>query len=255
MASILNCVLAKVIFYYGIINTEYFGGFMSIRWIEPEDTIDPTGEYTIQCIEAASWLLYKLTAEKYPGTSTTTECYGSEVHTPISVRPTILNGNIYNMASGDYNRKLYLRHKPAIRINSIYNNGLLVPSGSYQLRNNAFLVQSNKTSWNLSPVNEYCINYDHGLNPPQAGKNAAKLLADEFILYNTKPSQCKLPERVTSVSRQQVSFAILDPHTFLNEGKVGIYLVDLFIAAANPNQAKKKPRVISPDRPFGERIN
>lgn len=246
---------AKAVFRHGIISTYYFGGFMAVLWVEPEDTIDPSGAYTLRCIEAASWLLYKLTAEKYPGTRSVTEAYSEDVYTPMTASPTVVQGKIYNYASSDYNRKLHLRHQPVLRINSIFSNGIVLPPSSYQLRNNSFIVKSDKTSWNLSPVHELIVDYDYGLNPPRAGKQAALLLANEFIRYNTMPSQCTLPERVTSVSRQSVSFTIADPQTFLNEGKVGIYLVDLFITTANPSRAKKRPRVISPDRPNGERIN
>jgi hypothetical protein len=246
---------AKAVFYYDIIGTYYFGGSMANLWVKPEDTIDPSGPYTLRCIEAASWLLYKLTAEKYPGTKTVTECYSDNIDASVSIRPTLINGNFYNITSSDYNRKLHLRHGPVLKINSISSNGTLLPSTAYQLRNNAFIVRSDRTSWNLSPVSELCVDYDYGLNPPEAGKHAALILANEFIRYHTTPSQCSLPERVTSVSRQQVSFSVLDPHTFLNEGKVGIYLVDSFITTANPSRAKKRPKVFSPDRPNGERIN
>lgn len=228
---------------------------MATLWVDPEDTIDPSGAHTLRCIEAASWLLYKLTAEKYPGTQTVTEAYSDEIRGSIPVSPTIIQGKIFNVTSSDYNRKLLLRHQPVLRINSISVNNTVLNPASYQLRNNAFIVRTDKTSWNLSPLTELIINYDYGLNPPSAGKNAALILANEFIRYHTFPSQCSLPERVTSVSRQNVSFSVLDPHTFLNEGKVGIYLVDSFITTANPSRAKKRPKVYSPDRPNGERIN
>lgn len=51
------------------------GAFMSILWIKPEDTIDPTGPYTQSAVEMACFILYKLTAEKYTGVNTTTEEY------------------------------------------------------------------------------------------------------------------------------------------------------------------------------------
>lgn len=227
---------------------------MAKRWIEPADTIDPTGPYTQLAVDAASWLLFKLTGEKYPGRNNITECYSQENFSSFSMTPTVVNGQIYNTVNGGM-RKLHLRQTPALKINSISINGIILDSSKYQLRNNSFIVQTNLMAWNLSPVNEICVDYDYGLNPPAMGKLACTLLANELIKSYTMPSQCKLPERVTSVSRQSVSFSILDPHTFLNEGKLGIYLVDAFITTANPNRAKKQSKVFSPDRPNGERIN
>lgn len=227
---------------------------MAKRWIAPEDTIDPSGPYTEIAIDAATWLLYKLTAEKYPGRNTVTECYSHETPNDFLIRPTVVNGQIYNTVSGG-TRKLYLRQSPALKINSVSIGGTVLDPSKYQLRNNAYIVQTNLMEWNLTPFAEVCVNYDWGLKPPAMGRLACTLLANELIKSYTMPSQCKLPERVTSVSRQQVSYTLLDPHTFLNEGKLGIYLVDAFITASNPNKARKQSKVISPDRPRGERIN
>lgn len=227
---------------------------MAIRWLAPEDTKDPTGPYTIQAIDAASWLLYKLTAEKYPGRTRVIEHYSDNTSNIAITPPALINGQIYNTFTGS-SRKLYLRQTPVMKIYSVsINNEILEPT-SYQLRNNTYLVQTNLNNWNLSPTSEIVIDYEYGLNPPMAGKQAAIILANEFINAHVYPSQCKLPERVTSVSRQGVSFSVLDPQNFLSEGKVGIYTVDLFISTANPNGAKKQPKVFSPDRPRGERIN
>lgn len=227
---------------------------MAKRWIEPEDTIDPSGPYTDLAVDAATWLLYKLTGEKYPGRNTITECYSHESYNGFTITPAVVQGQFLNTISGG-TRKLYLRQTPALKINSVSINGIVLDPTKYQLRNNAYIVQTNLLEWNISPISEVCVNYDWGLKPPAMGKLACTLLANELIKSYTMPSQCKLPERVTSVSRQQVSFSILDPHTFLNEGKLGIYLVDAFIATSNPSRARKQPRVISPDRPRGERIN
>jgi hypothetical protein len=227
---------------------------MAKLWIEPEDTIDPTGPYTALAIEAASWLLFKLTAEKYPGKTTVSDCYSQENYSGFTMKPTVVSGQIYNTISGG-SRKLHLRQKPVLKVNSVLINGSELDSTKYQLRNNSFLVRTDFMTWNLSPVSEVCVTYDYGLNPPAMGRLAATLLANELIKSYTMPSQCKLPERVTSVSRQNVSFSLLDPHTFLNEGKLGIYLVDAFITTANPGRAKKQPKIFSPDRPHGERIN
>jgi hypothetical protein len=58
---------------------------------------------------------------------------------------------------------------------------------------------------------------------------------------------CSLPQRVTSVSRQGVSWTILDPQDFLTEGRTGLYAVDLVLSAYNRSSARARARVFSPE--------
>lgn len=55
------------------------------------------------------------------------------------------------------------------------------------------------------------------------------------------------------MSRQGVSFTILDPQAFLKEGRTGIYDIDLFIKTVNPDNARKRAKIFSPDIPRGIR--
>jgi hypothetical protein len=66
---------------------------------------------------------------------------------------------------------------------------------------------------------------------------------------------CALPERISSVARQGVSYTVMDPQEFISNGKVGIYEIDLFLAAVNPNKAKKRPRIFLAGGPRTERVN
>jgi hypothetical protein len=59
--------------------------------------------------------------------------------------------------------------------------------------------------------------------------------------------KCQLPKRVTNVVRQGVSMAmVLDPMAFLDEGKTGIYEVDLFLASEREDR-KRGAAVLTPD--------
>lgn len=234
---------------------------MAVKWITPDDTIDPGGEYTELAIEVASGILFKLTAEKYPGRQSVTESYVSNVsEVSTSITPNVLNGEIVNITrnSSLFNngsRRLRLRNAPVIKINSIINHGTLMTPNSYQLRNNAFLVKTDGSPWILDSVSEIIVSYEYGAKPPAAGKLAAIKFANEIILSFIEPDNCSLPEKVTSIARQGVSWTVLDPQDYLSNGKLGLYLVDAFISAYNPNFAKKRPKIFSPDRPNGERIN
>lgn len=230
---------------------------MAKNWITPAETMDPTGEYTEYAISFASWILFKLTAEKYPGNSQVTECYSLD-NDNYEYSAEVVNGQLYNLPRSSLSRgsyKLMLRHSAVTSVSSVSIGGVILDPSEYQLRNRAFIVKTNKTPWNYSSNNEICVTYSHGANPPLAGKMAATRLANELILNAMDSDECALPENITNVSRQGISYTLADTSDFLSSGKTGIPFVDQFIVAANPGFAKKRPKVFSPDRPNGERIN
>lgn len=228
---------------------------MAKLWISASDTIDPTGPYTASAIEYASFILYKLSGEKYTGISTTTEAYTSENYTSITSSPALISGKMYNLPRlNDGFRNLRLRHQPVQSIQSIEYMGQVMDPSEYSLRNNAYVVRNQSLPWLLDPINELTVTYTYGTMPPAAGKRAAIRLANELILFEMGSNLCALPERISSVNRQGVSYTVMDPQEFISNGKVGIYEIDLFLAAVNPHKAKKRPKVFSVDRPRGERI-
>jgi hypothetical protein len=91
------------------------------------------------------------------------------------------------------------------------------------------------------------VTYSYGARPPALGRMAARELANQFIWYATSDDRCSIPERVTSISRQGVSWAMLDPQDFLDDGRTGIYQVDLFLKAVNPERRRMRSRVFTPD--------
>lgn len=58
---------------------------------------------------------------------------------------------------------------------------------------------------------------------------------------------CMFPQRVTSISRQGVTVGFLDPMDFVQQGRTGIYLVDMAIKTYNPKGLLKNASVTSKD--------
>jgi hypothetical protein len=85
------------------------------------------------------------------------------------------------------------------------------------------------------------------------GKMAARTLAIEFAKLFNGDDTCALPQRVTSISRQGVSYTLLDSQDFIDEMRTGLYAVDLFLKSVNPDKAKAKARVFSTDVPRARR--
>jgi hypothetical protein len=229
---------------------------MATLWISAADTIDPTGPYTESAVQFASFVLYKLSGEKYSGIQTVTEVYTSPVATSNLTTPSVISGNMYNLPRfSEGQRNLRLQNTPVRAVNSVTHLGRELDPSEFSLRNNSYLVRQNALPWVLDPVNELSVTYTYGTPPPAAGKRAAIRLANELILSDRGSAACALPERISSVNRQGVSYTIMDPQEFISNGKVGIYEIDLFLAAVNPYKAKKRPKVFLPGATRAERVN
>jgi hypothetical protein len=75
----------------------------------------------------------------------------------------------------------------------------------------------------------------------------------EFAKLWAGDDDCALPQRVTSISRQGVSYTLLDSQDFIDDLRTGLYAVDLFLKTVNPDKARRKSRVFSPDVPRARR--
>lgn len=235
-----------------------------MNWITVQDTIEPTHPFAPYAVTIASELLYKLTGEKFQGVQSATEYYTKDSFGAIMQSPALIGGQMYNLPSragfsgqsasiGD--RKLYLRHTPIRSVDSIFIGSSLLDSSQYSIRNRAYLVRKGNARWMFDGINEVEVSYTYGATPPEAGRAAAVRFANELILAEKGDARCSLPLRVSSITRQNVSMTVLDPQEFLDNGKTGIYSVDLFIKAYNPDGARKKTKLFVAGRPQGERIN
>lgn len=239
---------------------------MARAWITAAEMAQPGDPDAPFAAEAASWILYKLTGEKYPGVSTATELY---LNSSVDIGSTcwfdygaveassVQAGlqNVVRVPIGDRfgTRQLRTRGRPIRSVSSVRAgaSGSLIDPSSYAVVNGAYLVRRDRLSWDL--YNGVEVTYSYGIDPPEAGKRAAAVLANELVKLVTGDPTCRLPERVTSVTRQGISMTIMDPNDFIKDDRVGIYEVDLFIRAANPIGARKRPKIFSPDLPRGER--
>lgn len=237
---------------------------MANAWITPSDLEDPVHPDAQFAINMASWVLYRLTAEKYPGVGTVTEWYGTDSATcslscssyatmsPLDASGYLRHSHVLMSQSEVSN--LRLRRQPALVALAVSEGESELLSSEYTLLNRSYLVKlplAKRCPWDFRRGVE--VTYSYGVQPPVAGQRAAAVLANEFLKAFSGSAECALPDRVTSVSRQGVSYTVLDPQEFIRDGRTGIYEIDLFLQAANPARANKRPKVFSPDIPRGER--
>lgn len=192
--------------------------------------------------QAASEILYILSGRQFPGTceATVRPCGPCGCHDRCSCRPS----------------QIVLEPQPAVAVTQVLIDGEILPETEYRLDPGSRLVRLNGETWpccqdlSLPSTEEetYEIEFTYGQVPPVAGKRAAEILACELAKSCTPGTECRLPARVTSITRQGVSMALLDPQDFLNDGRTGLYDIDLFLRAVNPDQLVEAARVINPDR-------
>jgi len=240
-------------------------------WVQPSELGDYANtEFAQEACETASYLMWTMSGRKFSGETTVTERYtctlrnnrlGASSKTTSAV---LFGGDVYDIPSGDYEEyseltadgmspesRIKLRGRPVTKIHSIRNKtGLILDPSSYYLVDHSTIHIVAGTPW--TPCNTE-ITYSYGSLPPVAGRMAARLLALEFAKLWAGDDDCALPQRITSVSRQGVSYTILDQQDFIQELRTGLYAVDLFIKSVNPDGARAKAKVFSPDTPRARR--
>jgi hypothetical protein len=245
---------------------------MVAPWVETGDLVDPTSPYAADAAEAASFVLFHLSGRKYGGVHTITEEYcqvgldqiwASTYYGPYGrpmlpgpsgypmMYPELRYGVITNRVGGQCGscgctHLLRLRGAPVLSVESVKVGGSELGPSSWAIYDYSFIAAPNDCWLTCDDVE---VTYSYGTAPPALGRIAAKALADQYLLAMAGDDECALPQRVTQISRQGMSWTLLDPQEFLDKGRTGIYQVDLFLATVNPDGAKMRSRVFSPDIP------
>lgn len=244
---------------------------MSNLWVTSEELGEfAETEFSYEAVKSASYLLWALSGRKYSGVTTVTEryiCAGRTYRFGPSTKNTdaiLMDGTVYNIFSDNLDfyediasdgttssSRIRLRGRPVTKIHTIRNRlGQVIDPSQYYLVDNSTIHAVTGVKWTACNVE---VTYTYGIEPPTLGKMAARTLAIEFVKLYNNDDDCALPQRVTSISRQGVSYTLLDSQDFINEMRTGIYAVDLFLKSVNPDRAKNKARVFSPDIPRARR--
>jgi hypothetical protein len=215
-----------------------------------------------------------MSGRKFSGLNTVTERYVSS-HDPylrvggsrLTYYPTLINGQVENIPTGGFGRyshhdyqgdgtssysRVRLRGRKVIEVHALRSiDGEVYDPSTYYVGDGSTVYGTPNAKW--SPFNVE-VSYSYGTPPPTSGKAAARILALEFVKLFENDDTCALPQRVTSVSRQGVTYTILDNQSFIDELRTGIYVVDLFLKTVNPDRARARSRVFSPDTGRARRI-
>lgn len=86
------------------------------------------------------------------------------------------------------------------------------------------------------------VTMDYGRPPPPSGVSAAVELAGELTLARLKPSDCRLPQKVTNYVRQGVTVQVAEAGDFKS-----LAAVKAFLSAHNPTDVRRRSGVMNPD--------
>lgn len=165
-----------------------------------------------------------------------------------------INGQPYNVPTNRSHRQApYAIALPREGVNAV----TLVEVGgepftSYRFLRNGWLERTDGLAWSVC-AGDTEITYQWGEAPPFIGKQAAITLAFHLALAEIGSDDCRLPSNVITVTRQGLTIQKVDPNDFLDDGRVGIADVDLFLRAYNPYARPSSGGVWSPDIPSSMR--
>ena len=147
---------------------------------------------------------------------------------------------------------------PVCSIEEVRVDGIVLPANEYKVVDFERLVLTPSatgiTCWPrcndlTKPDTEegtWSVTLTYGRPVPELVLLGASEMACE-IIKNCMGHPCKLPQRISSVTRQGVSVSFLDTMEFMNENLTGLYFVDLAARTYNPRKLARRPTVYSTD--------
>lgn len=254
---------------------------------EPWDPIWPQGdcaeilqtatpEVTGWSIQAASEILYQLTAQRFSLCQVVLRpcrqsCYGNfpwytwwEYGT--YPQPYWWNGTWYNLACGSCPTNSCscpgldetLLPGPVASVTEVKVDGVALVAGvDYRVDDYRKLVRLGGQLWpfcqnmNLADteIGTWSTTVVYGEAVPIIGRMAVGELGLELVKYIMCADDCAIPRGTVDISRQGVSMTIANMADLFNTGFIQLRMCDLFIKTANPNHNQARSAVYDLDSP------
>jgi hypothetical protein len=133
---------------------------------------------------------------------------------------------------------------------------VLDPTTDYRLDDYRKLVRLGGELWPLcndlnkgiTEVGTWSVTAIYGEPLPNLGKLAMGQLFCQ-IIADLVGGECSLPDNVTDITRQGLSFTLDDVESLVQSGFTGLKYVDQFIQRYNPHKLAARPRLYDIDGP------
>lgn len=150
--------------------------------------------------------------------------------------------------------KLLLRGRP-VRVLTSVKRYADQADLEYTLFRNGIVELTGQPGWCRGEDERVDVVYEYGSEPSAMVLAAINALATELVLAESGSAECRLPEQVTSVNRQGLSWSVIDPSAFLDRGRTGIFEIDLAIAASTGGtRVRARAKVFSVQYPPPDRL-
>lgn len=232
-------------------------------WADADDVCAPCNaegfdaDLLTEGLQVASDVLFDLTRRRWPGVC------ADEVR-PCGVRTRGSCGCTSRATCGCRRlSQVRLPGYPVVGVSEVKIDGAILNAARYRVDNHRWLVYlpesdtAERQGWpccqrlDLADTEDdtWVVSYTYGTAPPAGGVRAAALLGCQLALgwCPDTAAQCQLPKRVTSISRQGVTMAVLDPLTLFKDGMTGLASVDLWVASVNRGAGARPATVWSPN--------
>lgn len=189
-----------------------------------------TREYLL---DVATWILYSLDGSRFPGIGTATRRVCRQCARCREFAAGCCRCGIVSTLDLGPRWKVYA-------VWDVVVAGETLAASAYQLRDHRWLDRIDGDTWpscsDLTDPDSFTISWAYGRRPPVGLVHACARFALEMA-KGCADLECAFPERVTSINREGVTYVMLDPQRFLDEGRTGIYEVDLALIAAKKGRA------------------
>lgn len=184
-------------------------------------------------------------------------------------RPLFYNGVWYNVTCGACSGHCSCTELQEVRlpdnvitIDEVKVDGVVLDPSAYRVDNFRILVRIDGGTWPIcnelnnadTEVGTWSITATYGKAVPQLGQIAVGELMCEFVNLLTDNGKCKLPMPTQSLVRQGITMNFLDPTTIFDNGRVGLYISDLFVTTFNPKRIMQAAQVFDVDAMQRHRI-
>lgn len=202
-------------------------------------------------IDYATDILWKLTRRRYSGVCVVTRslCLSCRTCYPRVCSCEPLNGIDLGIAS------------PIHAIWDVWVDGVMLDPSVYGIVDRKWLVRNDNQVWPTGTLNNneladphaFSATWAYGRPIPKGARNAAALLAAE-LAKACLGQVCQIPQHVSTVTREGITYQIVDVNAIIAEGSTGVALVDQWLAA---DRIGRRPRahIFVPGAPRTTRLH
>lgn len=152
--------------------------------------------------------------------------------------------------------RVALGRVPVVSVDAVWVDGSLLAASSYRIEDGRYLVRVDGDGWPccqrldrdyLTESSTFAVEFTFGREADAAAVAALMAYAPEVILaLCDDTTDCRLPARVQTITRQGVTATVVDPLDFLDNDRTGVVVVDAWLKAVNPRGRRGVARVSSP---------